>query len=908
MQSEDHPRIESTPDPASQTDAYHKIDITPRTLASEQVPDDEGEHGQGQGPVESAVDLQNDDRAPENLAPPEAAPEDFYCEVEPATVDTSKAEQQQQQQPEADPKKVEPIDVEPKKVEVAAPQVAEVEVTQQVAPPVQIIRPPSHREEIPNSSRKDSKPMSARVLQNTAESKMPIGHLDEDNKPDRLSSNSRNSASFVGLVDGDNSIIPTDWWRKSEVQVLLVIGTLNMLLICWAQPTFRNPHTDELQTWQPYVVMNMVAISIFLMAKGLPADLILMAVSSLFCVIRIINVDELLEGLSNSGVVAVAVLCVVSKAIDKTKALNAIMGNCLGNPSSVPIAMLRLALPVASLGTVFNNTPLVAVMIPIVNDWTQRAGLEVSHFMMPLSFITMLSACITTMGSSTNLLAVDLVPEAHIQFLDLAPVGLMVMVVGVSYCCFMATLLLPANNDTVLESNPDQKQAPQQKGSYLGARMDKEDLQSPGETPRCNVDRYTVRFKLARAEGPLHDKSAAESGLLNCMAPPARIHFLRSADNNTFLEAGDQFVLANATVTDIASLVAVPGLHLEALGGQYRTRSHQERRKSTFAKEKQQTKTFGMPVRKWVAANVQGGWVAAQRELFEVIVAPGGVVKAGRSSTVGAISLQALQEPLSEWNCTLIAIRGVPPDSGGVMRLSGGEVLLVEALTGDFPHEAGNVFIKVLPVAEQGPPSKLILSPLDPYRPMIAVAGLASCVILSAFKIVELDAIAVLVGLGSILLGTLTSRELYGAINGPVLLTVAASFGVGSAFSKTGLASALAKGVLEVAEQSGPYAILGSIVALALTLGVVVSNNTTVILLAPLVKQISRRQNMDLKMMMLAIVYAANLSFATPFSYQTNMMVMPHGRYVFMDYVKFGVPMMLLCGLVALVGTIIVWG
>merc|ERR1740138_1804354 len=105
--------------------------------------------------------------------------------------------------------------------------------------------------------------------------------------------------------------------------------------------------------------------------------------------------------------------------------------------------MLRMAFPVVSLGTVFNNTPLVAVMIPIVKDWTVSIGLQTSHFMMPLSFVTMLSACITTMGSSTNLLAVQLVPEAHIAFLDLAPCGLVVMLVGVTYCCVMAPILLP---------------------------------------------------------------------------------------------------------------------------------------------------------------------------------------------------------------------------------------------------------------------------------------------------------------------------------------------------------------------------------------------------------------------------------------------------------------------------------
>merc|ERR1712050_751635 len=111
----------------------------------------------------------------------------------------------------------------------------------------------------------------------------------------------------------------------------------------------------------------------------------------------------------------------------------------------------------------------------------------------------------------------------------------------------------------------------------------------------------------------------------------------------------------------------------------------------------------------------------------------------------------------------------------------------------------------------------------------------------------------------------------------------------------------------DVAQNGGPLVVLASIVVLALLLGVVVSNNTTVILLAPLVRKICTEKNMSLKMTMIAVVYAANLSFATPFSYQTNMMVMPHGNYVFMDYVRFGVPMMLLCGTVAVAFTYLVW-
>merc|ERR1719410_1325386 len=110
------------------------------------------------------------------------------------------------------------------------------------------------------------------------------------------------------------------------------------------------------------------------------------------------------------------------------------MGKCLGEPTSTSMGLIRLAIPLISLGSVFNNTPLVAVFIPIVKDWTRRVGLDVGHFMMPLSFFAMLSATLTTMGSSTNLLAVKLVPEADIAFLDPAPVGVLVILTGVLYC------------------------------------------------------------------------------------------------------------------------------------------------------------------------------------------------------------------------------------------------------------------------------------------------------------------------------------------------------------------------------------------------------------------------------------------------------------------------------------------
>jgi len=320
---------------------------------------------------------------------------------------------------------------------------------------------------------------------------------------------------------------------------------------------------------------------------------------------------------------------------------------------------------------------------------------------------------------------------------------------------------------------------------------------------------------------------------------------------------------------------------------------------------------MSMPMRRWIAGGM-GGWLEATNVLCKLVVPPGGLVDTESEDGEGMFSvmnLAELDEYLLSLGCTLVGVCGLDVNQQGSLNFRGGEVLLVETTArASVNTNLVSRFAIATVVDEQPAPAIVILSPLDPYRPMLAVLGLISTVLVAAFDIAPLDSVAILIALLSILLGTLTAKDLYASINGQVLLTVAASFGVGSAIYNTGLATCLASGVLFLVEAAGPTAILGALLGLALILGIFVSNNTVVIMLAPLVKDICKRQDMDLKVAMLVIIYAANLSFATPFSYQTNMMVMPHGKYVFLDYVKFGVPMMLFCGSVALITTLAYWG
>eukprot|EP00927_Polykrikos_kofoidii_P026554 TRINITY_DN23616_c0_g1_i1.p1 TRINITY_DN23616_c0_g1~~TRINITY_DN23616_c0_g1_i1.p1 ORF type:complete len:767 (+),score=114.94 TRINITY_DN23616_c0_g1_i1:184-2484(+) len=693
-------------------------------------------------------------------------------------------------------------------------------------------------------------------------------------------------------------------WRTAVSEFLAKTSTLTGLigaasivfgdicLVFLAKPEFVSPETDKRTTWEPYVVLNCVAIAIGLMVVGLPSDLLLLAISSIFCALGIITTEELLGGLSNEGVVAVAALCCVSAAIDKTKALNRIMGNCLGKPTSPQIAIVRMAIPVVALGTVFNNTPLVAVMIPIVKAWSKERGLQASHFMMPLSFVTMLSACITTMGSSTNLLAVQLVPEANIAFLDLAPVGVVIMLVGVSYCSIVGPLILPANSQ-----------------DDVGAERfrEKAELKEDQDTDP-DVDKYTVSFCVGE-EGPLLKSSLAESGLYEAVSNTTVVRPQDGCDLKPKLEWGDVIVIANATATELASLSVIPGFTLRSIGDTHMTTRHIQRRRESFKAEPNHQGRFTLPKGKWVAGS-EGGFAAKKRSLYEVVVAPNAMqnIEIRQMAANQGTQLGKLQVVLCDIGITLLAIRGRSCSYfDATLDIDGGDVLLVESLDDKLLRESDLLALE-LRVPDGVPPVSVVLHPLDSWRPLLAVCGLVITVFLGALEIAPLDPVAILAAMAPILLGTLTTKEMYAAINGPVLLTVAASFGVGAAVEGTGLASWLATSVMSVAETGGPTTVLAAVVLLTLSLGVVVSNNTTVILLAPLVRDICERKNMSIKMTMIAVIYAANLSFATPFSYQTNMMVMPHGQYVFMDYIKFGVPMMILCGAVALFATMAFWG
>merc|ERR1740129_116586 len=210
----------------------------------------------------------------------------------------------------------------------------------------------------------------------------------------------------------------------------------------------------EVPTWQGCLMLNIILISTLLLSDGFPADLVLLAGSCVAQAFGIISVLQLFAGFGNKNVIAVGMLFVLSKCVQETKALDALMKPALGSPRAIWLAQLRLCAPVLAVSAFLNNTPVVAMLIPLVSSWSRRLGMDPGKLMMPLSYCAMLGGTLTVIGSSTNLVAVSAAPEAGIMFFDSMPGGLMLGSFGILWMVLFSPWLLRSGG-AIAECFPD---------------------------------------------------------------------------------------------------------------------------------------------------------------------------------------------------------------------------------------------------------------------------------------------------------------------------------------------------------------------------------------------------------------------------------------------------------------------
>ena len=190
-----------------------------------------------------------------------------------------------------------------------------------------------------------------------------------------------------------------------------------------------------------------LAAVILFMTEWLTVDLVAMLIIVALVITGVISPNEGLEGFSNSATLTVAFMFVLSAALLKTGALQMLAGQMSERFRARPKqATLLLMLLVAVVSAFINNTPVVAVFIPIVGRIAATAKINPAKLLIPLSFASIMGGMCTLIGTSTNILVSGIAEEAGLpgfSVFTLAPVGVVILAIGVIYLTYLGDQLLP---------------------------------------------------------------------------------------------------------------------------------------------------------------------------------------------------------------------------------------------------------------------------------------------------------------------------------------------------------------------------------------------------------------------------------------------------------------------------------
>ena len=557
---------------------------------------------------------------------------------------------------------------------------------------------------------------------------------------------------------------------------------------------------------------------------------------------------DAISGFSNPATITIVAMYILSGGIERTGVIRR-----LGNALSPVIGRDRRRLLSATVGItgplagVVNNTPVVAVFVPMIMDLADRAHVSPSKLLIPLSFASMLGGTLTLVGTATNLVASDIAgrlasehPSLHeFSMFEFTHLGVVVLVVGVAYLVTVGQRLLP------------------------------ERVRAIDLTDEFEMGSYLWRLYV-REESPLVGATLEEA-----------------------FEDGDPDLDVLQIVRDNRSFVA-PGTDQDI--------AHRDR--LTVRADEETVRSFaeGLGLRLLPHAEVTEAELdrpEGRSLLVDAVVRPG-------SSLIGeTITGAALRE---RYRATVLAVRhggDLIHENLAELTLDEGDGLLLHGTgrTIESLHDRGELII----AETSGAPSDEGEEYVDAKTSaaigiMIAVIGAAALGLLP----IVISALAGVVAM--IVAGIIRPREAYDAVHWDVIFLLAGVIPLGLALQRTGGAEFVGGLIVESATVLPTIAVLALVYLLTGLLASVITPVASVVLMIPIAVDTAARIGTNELTFLLAAMFAAANAFVTPVGYQTNLMVYGPGGYRFTDYVRVGGPLQLLVAVVTTAGLVAFWG
>jgi len=639
------------------------------------------------------------------------------------------------------------------------------------------------------------------------------------------------------------------------------------------------------------VVFALVLVAIVLFAwERVPFDVTAVIIMVTLMLSGILTPEEGLAGLSNAATVTIGAMFILSEGLRRTGVLS-IVGDYFAqlaqrNYWGAVAAMMSV---IGVISAFINNTAAVAIFIPVVIGVAADLDVSASKLLMPLSFASMFGGVCTLIGTSTNILVSSIAEKNGLEgfsMFEFTPLGGIFFAVGFAYLFLAGIRLIPERRGAGdLTSDYEMRE-------YLTDVIVEPDFayrgRSLAQTPLTHdldLDVLSVFYPgdegRGKARAPKVSTSEQRMGESKAEAR-AQAKGGEGQARETKSKAGHQSTAPGEEAPE-EERAERDGRHREGTGAALETGDVVRIRGSAAEIDKliEREGVRLRPTEEWYDIDLERGPDA----LVEVVVAPDSPLV---GETVGAVDFR------ERFGAIPLAVRQrgrLQQDHLGSIQFSGGDAVLLtmeRERIGEIKQDDSFVLS-----------SEVDVPSYRWGRIGLALGILAGVVGLAALGVMPIVVTAVAGCALMVLTGCLTTQEAYDAVNWKVIFLLAGVLPLGTAMEKTGAADLLSQALLSGLGGLGPTAVLSGFFLLSMTLTNVVSNQATAALLAPIAIESAATLEVAARPFLVAITFAASLSFMTPVGYQTNTMIYGPGQFKFTDFAKVGTPLNVMFWIIA---------
>lgn len=599
--------------------------------------------------------------------------------------------------------------------------------------------------------------------------------------------------------------------------------------------------------------------AVFFVNGKLRSDLAALCALVLLIVCNILTPEEALSGFSNPIVIMMVGLFVVGGAIFKTGLAKMISSKILRLAGKSELKLFILIMMVtAFIGAFVSNTGTVALMLPIVVSMAASANISPGRFLMPLAFASSMGGMATLIGTPPNLVVDEVLSNAgftDLSFFSFTPIGVICVLIGL-------VVLIPLSK------------------FFLVKKEDGKDTKTTtGHSPKELAKKYQLSDNLYRIQirpgSRIGGKKLQELNITQAYNLSILEIRRQSSSQGRFLKTVDQSLAGPHTELQENDILYVFGPFEKV---------------NQFAKE-QNLELTDTHVSEYVEGAEVEKLSVREIGIAEVLLMPDSklinkVVKDSGFRDKYSVNILGIQR---KGEYILNDIKDI--------KMHAGDILLIQGTWDSIARMSQKQSQWVVLDQPLEEASKVTLDYKAPVAALIMVLMIAAMV----FDFIPIPPVAavIIAGILMVLTGCFRNvEEAYKTINWESVVLIAAMLPMSLALEKTGASNLISEKLVSGLGDYGPLVLMAGIYFTTSLLTMFISNTATAVLVAPIALQSAIAINVSPYPFLLAVTVGASMCFASPFSTPPNALVMSAGKYTFMDYVKVGLPLQIVMGIV----------